>query len=275
MKRIVRMFALTAALIALSGYVVPPAALGQSEGSGSKGSSSDNKSKTKKKSRKPAKPKPHSFAVGPAEVMHYAVEETSQRNEITFTSKAPKETINGKSAQVVGHLDVNPRKLATAKGRFSVAWKSLDTGHSMRNTHMMSSPWVDATTYPEIVFTVSGIERSKRKGGGKSVTCKLLGTMAMNGKEKDIKVPATLVYVEPGKSKEGEAVKEGIGIRATFKVSLKDYDIKGRGVGDKVARRPTVKVALFLAREEAPKNDSTDAGEDSGNEDDMDEEESD
>lgn len=252
----------TAALAVLA---FSPAAQAQSEGSGPKAPKTKDKSKHGKKRRKPAKPKPESFKVGPDELTHYAVEETSQRDEVVFTSKAPKETIKGKTTQIVGHLDLNPWKLDSAEGRFSVAWKTLDTGNRRRNGHMMHPPWVNADSYPEIVFALTGIDGAKRKGAsGKSIRCKLLGTMAMNGKEKNIKVPATLVYVEPKESKSGEPVKEGIGIRATFKVALKDYDINGRGVGDKVARKPTIKVSLFLARGEAPADDTKDADDDDG-----------
>ncbi len=269
MKKHMKWTSIASALLALAAFASSPAALAQSTGSGDESPKTKNKGNTKKKPKKPAKPKPQSFKVGPKELTHYAVEETSQRNEVAFTSQAPKEPIKGRSTKVVGHLDLNPPKLGTAEGRFAVEWKTLDTGNRMRNSHMMGPPWVNTSSYPEIVFTLTGIDKPKRKGrSGKSIKCKLLGTMAMNGKEKDIKASATLVYVEAEETEDGETVKEGIGIRSTFRVSLKDYDIKGRGIGDKVARKMTIKVSLFLARGEAPEEDATDADdEDEANED--------
>ena len=52
---------------------------------------------TKKPKTKQKKPAAKSFKVGPNEVAHYVVDDASKRNEVTFTSRAPKETIKGKA----------------------------------------------------------------------------------------------------------------------------------------------------------------------------------
>ncbi len=207
--------------------------------------------KTKQKEKKPKKkPRPGGFKVGPKSEAHYAVDSQAARNEVTFTSKAPKETIVGKSGEVSGHLDCRPRKLRSAKGEFRVTWQSLDTGQPTRNQHMLAAPWVDAASHPEIVFKLTGIDGIKRKDkAGKSLSVKLVGTMAMNGAEKKMKIPATLVYVEPEAGKEDD-VKEGVGIRAQFPVALRDFKIEGKGIGVSVAATQKIKVKLFLARAE-------------------------
>ena len=206
---------------------------------------------TKKPKTKQKKPAAKAFRVGPNEVAHYVVDDVSKRNEVTFTSKAPRETIKGKADRITGHLDLNPRKLDTAEGRFVVPWGSVDTGNQNKNQHMRSPTWVDAASYPDIVFTITGIEAVKARGkSGKTVRAKLVGTWSMNGHEKDIKVSVTLAYVVPGKSKKTKDVVEGLGIRATFKLALSDFGIEGRGrsIGSSVAKKPTVKIKLFLAR---------------------------
>lgn len=211
-------------------------------------------SKQKKSIRK--KPVDRGFLIGPKRTTYYEVDTDSSRNQVTFTSKAPKETIVGTTKTITGHFDLKPRKLAKAKGRFAVAWKSLDTGNSMKNQHMQAAPWVDAAQYPDIVFTLSGIEKIKSKGkSGKSVKVQLIGTMAINGAEKEMQVPATLVYVKPKKTDKGEKLTEGIGIRCAFTVALADFNIKGRGVGQAVSPEQKIKVALFLKRSEKPKDD--------------------
>lgn len=208
------------------------------------------------RAKKPSVPAPTAagpgFQVGPDAVTLYQVDSESDRNEVVFTSKAPKETIKGKTTKASGQLELNPRKLETVGGSFSVHWKDLDTGNPTRNGHMMAVPWVDAKSHPKIVFTVSGFEISKSAAKtdktGKTLKGKLVGSMAMNGKEKEMKIPVTLAYVEAGEGKNGEKVKEGIGIKASFSVLLEDFDIKGKGVGQAVAKKEMIKVSLVLAK---------------------------
>lgn len=217
-------------------------------------------SSKKKHARKRAKRKPRGFKIGPKSKTHYVVDAGSSRNQITFTSRAPRETIKGVTKEASGHLDLNPRKLARAAGEFRVAWNTIDTGNPMRNQHMQSPPWVDARAHPEIVLSLSGIEGVRRKGkSGKVVKVRLVGTFAMNGVEKPIKIPATLVYLKPDKAKKKSKVKEGIGIRASFDVALADFNIRGRRVGQAVAARQIVRVSLFLARQEAEENSEEEA----------------
>ncbi len=177
----------------------------------------------------------------------YRVDPASARNEVVFISKAPKETINGKASKVEGSISLNPRRFDEVAGSFTVAWKDIDTGNPQRNGHMMAAPWVDAASHPNIVLTISKIELSKKKSKSKSsLRARIIGEMSMNGKAKAMKIPATLVYVTPGVDDKGQEKKEGLGIKAAFRVALKDFDIKGKGVGQAVASTQKVKVSLFL-----------------------------
>lgn len=201
--------------------------------------------------RRPAAPP--TFDVGPDAMGNYEVDSTSSVNEVVFTSKAPKETIKGKATKATGHLEFNPRKLDSVAGKFSVQWKDIDTGNPMRNQHMMADPWVNAASHPEIVFTVTEFERPKvpvrpGKSGSHAIKGKLVGKFEMNGKEKAMKIPATLAYVEAGKSDNGETIKEGVGVKAKFAVALADFEIIGKGVGDKVAKKQQINVSFFLAK---------------------------
>ncbi len=198
---------------------------------------------------------PPTFDVGPDAMGNYEVDPTSTVNEVVFTSKAPKETIKGKSTKATGHLEFNPRKLDSVVGKFSVQWKDVDTGNPMRNQHMMSKEqgWIDGKAYPEIVFSVTEFELPKvpvkpGKSGSHAIKGKLVGKFEMNGKEKAMKIPATLAYVESGKSESGEPIKEGVGVKAKFAVNLADFDIAGKGVGEKVAKKQQISVSLFLAK---------------------------
>jgi len=204
-------------------------------------------------------PKAPSLAGGPDEKIKFEVDPNSKRNEVNFTSKAPGETIKGHSSACTGSLTINPAKLDSAEGSFTVAWQSIDTGNKMRNQHMMGSPWVDATAHPDIVFTVTGIEQVKSAGqAGKAVKGTLVGKFAMNGVEKEVKIPATIAIVNAtGADKE----KIGLGIKASFKVALADYKIEGKGLGDKVARSQDITVSLNLRRAGDKSSDDASDGE--------------
>jgi polyisoprenoid-binding protein YceI len=222
----------------------------------------EGKKPSKKKEEKKKKPSaPKGFKNAPRDESKFVVDDGSDRNEISFKSNIPGHVITGTSKQVTGELEFKPRLMKKIAGRFSVSWSSLDTGNSNRNDHMRSAPWVDANSYPDIVFTVSGVE--SLKAGNKSGTVlkvKLVGTMAINGAEKEMKIPATLAYIGGKKSKKSakdeqpEDATEGLGIQARFKIKLADFNIEGRGVGDKVAATQNIKVSLFLKRivEEQP-----------------------
>lgn len=233
-----------------------------------------------KKKKEPAKKDPKEssgetkkaalgFKVGPREASHFEIDPSAESNDVSFTSKTPKETFVGKTTQIVGKLEADPHKLKDAKGEFSVAWNTLDTGKPMRNEHMMSAPWVDALSFPQIVFTLDGMEKmSHLDKRGTKLKATLIGAFSINGAEKKLRIPATLEYVMPPKGKpkkngaddpsdEGD-VKEGIRIDAKFALALKDFNIVGRGVGDKVAAKQQIQVSLFLplmAKEPEPTQD--------------------
>ena len=179
------------------------------------------------------------FSMGPDEKCHFEIDPASKRNVMKFESKAPGETIDSKVNKVTGSLDFNPKKMDKVEGKFTVSWKDVDTGNPMRNGHMMGKDWVDATTYPDVVFTVTGIEGASSKDKPvKAIKCTLVGTMAMHGKEKEMKIPATLSYLESLPGKKGDAPHDGLAIKTSkFKIALADYDIKGKAgvVGSKVA----------------------------------------
>ncbi|MBX3397019.1 MAG: YceI family protein [Phycisphaerae bacterium] len=211
----------------------------------------DKKSDKKKKDAAPEKKPPEAlgFKVGPRDASKYEIDAAADDNEVTFTSKTAKETFVGKTTQITGSMECKPRALKDAKGKFAVAWTNLDTGKPMRNQHMMAEPWVDAGAHPEIVFTLDNI--TKMKAIDKRSTrlkCTLVGTFVINGAEKELKIPATLEYRLPKKANgsDTDGQKEGVHIQAKFSLSLKDFGITGRGVGDKVAPKMQIDVSLFL-----------------------------
>lgn len=251
--------------------------LPQGWGAGSVRAEPPEKKEKKDKGEKPSKKKPkkkakpvRGFTVGPREESHFEIEAGAEGNEVSFHSGIKSHPFDGKSTQVTGTIDANPHLLHSAKGKFSVAWSTVDTGNPQRNQHMMSKPWVDAGAHPEIVFTLEGIEKLKKADKrGLKLKGTLVGAFSINGAEKKMKIPATLEYVEAGKddSKSDEMAsgapddgpaaggKEGIRIEAKFNLGLKDFGIEGMGVGKKVAAKQAISVSLFLPIKAAEKKE--------------------
>ncbi len=239
-------------LLALSVALFAPFPVSAGPDDEKKPAKKDSSKKTTDKKRKKAAT-PKGFKSAPRQKAKFVVDEASERNQISFKSNIPGHVITGKGTQAVGELEFNPRVIREISGQISVPWNSLDTNNPMRNDHMRSPPWIDAAAHPDIVFTFSDIE--SLKAGNKDGTvlkARLIGTMAMNGAEKKMKIPVTLAYVGGKKSKKAaedeEDVTEGIGIQAKFNVKLADFNIEGRQVGTKVAATQNIKVSLFLKR---------------------------
>jgi polyisoprenoid-binding protein YceI len=196
----------------------------------------------------PPKPGPkEGLKVAPDEVAEFALDAKSKRNEVVFISKAPKETIKGKTRTLTGKLKGNLYNLTEIAGTFDVAWKDLDTGNKTRNDHMLAAPWVDASSHPMITFTLSGIEpEGKPSKSGKILKGMLIGKMAMNGREKELKIPSTIAYLPAGKSKSGKKHGARVSIKSKFDVELADFGIEGKGIGQAVSKTQNISVSLVM-----------------------------
>jgi len=194
----------------------------------------------------PTGPKPATMDGALDEKLKFVVDRKSKRNSVSFISKTSVETIKGKTTDITGEITLNPAKLDAIEGKFTVPWKSLDTGKPRMNDHMMTKPWVDAASHPEIVFTITGMEDLKASGKtGKSVSAKFKGKMAMNGEERDVSIPVVMTWFGSPTDKEGIGIKS---LKGKFKVNLSDYKIAGRDVGKKVAATEEIDVSVVVRR---------------------------
>ena len=201
------------------------------------------------------------FAVAPNEITEFVLDPKSKRNQVVFLSKAPKETIKGTTRTVAGQLKGNLYSLMDIAGTFEVAWKDLDTGDKTRNEHMMAAPWVDAASHPKIVFTLTSIEPDgKQSKRGKIIKGTLLGKMAMNGREREMSIPATLAYLPAKKSKSGKKTAARVSIKAKFDVDLAGFDIGRDRVGEKVAKTQNITVSLVMRPAKKEESKTADSG---------------
>jgi polyisoprenoid-binding protein YceI len=205
------------------------------------------------------------FTYGPDKKTKYEIDPDSDRNQITFTSKAPKETIKGKANRITGFLELNPRKVNEASGKFTIEWKDVEVPNKMMDGHMKADPWVNTASHPQLVYTVTGVEESKLQAKNKKSTSfktKLVGEMEINGKKQEMTIPVTLSYVQAKPDKPD--VKEVLGIKTSFKIKLADFDIKGKPgtIGNAVAAEQDIKVSVVLARTDKPDPSESGGGSD-------------
>lgn len=223
------------------------------------GGSNRNRPAGEKPPATPTGPKPATMQGALDEKLKFVVDRKSKVNSVNFISKTSVETINGKTKDITGEITLNPAKLDAIEGKFTVPWKSLDTGKPGMNKHMTAAPWVDAEANPDIVFTITKMEDLKAAGKtGKSVSAKFVGKLALNGVERDASIPVVMTWFGEPKEKEGLGIKS---VKGKFKVNLSDYKIVGREVGKKVAATMEINVAVVTRRADTMEDDDETAEE--------------
>ena len=187
-------------------------------------------------------------AVGAATGAHAATFRSGEnaRNEVQFRSKAPLETITGKTSKawataMVGDLhDLSEHVMAS----ITVDLASLDTDIALRDQHMRDQ-YLETEKHPNAVFTldevVSAYTTSEADGQGARTEVDGLkagvethlvakGTLELHGEKRDITVDdLSITYYAQGD--ESKAVFRGddgdmLIVSGSIGVKLSDYSIK-------------------------------------------------
>lgn len=167
------------------------------------------------------------------------------KNQFTWISTAPVETINGTAEGIEGAITLDPRNLSTIRGTVSAKVETMKSGNDRRDEHLRSATWLDAAKFPTISFTITSV--SGVKVTGNQAKGNATGTFTMHGVSKALTIPFTLRYVEASTATAKRAPGDLVMFTATFKVSLKDFNVAGSQgtIGSKVGETITVKAQLF------------------------------
>ena len=145
---------------------------------------------------------PKLVPVNPCHAKHgtvFYIDDAMGRNQVTFTSEAPLEDIVGTTNQIVGYLVFDPDNPRNGvRGFFKVPVKSLDTGTPLRDEHLQSRMWLDAASYPDIIFTVESgtkVYRIKDTRDYQTYTMTLSGTFSIHGQTRHVSVPARITFM--------------------------------------------------------------------------------
>lgn len=158
----------------------------------------------------------------------FYVNDPKKRDVVTFTSKAPIETIVGKTADVAGFVTVNLDDIKSApKARFEVDLTTLKTGIDMRDEHMRNN-FLETAKYPKAVFELTKIDSasSNKLENQKEVSLVLEGNFSVHGITKSITIPATVTYFTETDETKARVEGDLVHIAANFNLLLGDYGIK-------------------------------------------------
>jgi polyisoprenoid-binding protein YceI len=150
-----------------------------------------------------------------------------KKDVVMFTSKAPLETIVGKTADIVGMVDVDPANVASAKARFEVDLASLKTGIDMRDTHMREQ-YLEVAKYPKAIFELTKVIKSSANilEDSKPVELTAEGNFTVHGVTKAVTIPMTVTYFKESEGTQSRLPGDIIHVEAGWDLLLSEYSIK-------------------------------------------------
>ncbi|HXJ83757.1 MAG TPA: YceI family protein [Candidatus Methylomirabilis sp.] len=120
-------------------------------------------------------------------------------SEVTFRATSRLMNADGRFQRLSGQVVVDPQDLATAKVKVSIEAGSIDTGISMRDSHLRSEDFLDVRKFPTITF-----ESQRVEGVGQRVN--VVGQLTIHGVTHEIAVPINVSVSDVALVASGELV---------------------------------------------------------------------
>ena len=139
-------------------------------------------------------------------------------NEVKFTSKAPLETVVGKTDQISGTLSTDPDNIiSSSAAQFEVQMATLRTGIGKRDSDMRNNH-LHTDSIPTSSFTLESLEgiSNGKLSNGSPVNFRAEGKFTLHGVTRNIEPDITAIW---------NAAEKSIKVTARFKVLLQDYAI--------------------------------------------------
>ena len=126
----------------------------------------------------------------------------------------------------------------------------MKSGLTKRDDHMYGKDWLDAQNYPNIEFELkklTSISIKKSDNTGIEFTAFAEGICTLKGTSKQTKAKLIVKYIPESDITRKRAPGDLVMIDADFSVSLKDYNVLGRGdiIGSKVGESIDLDIKLF------------------------------
>jgi len=162
------------------------------------------------------------------EPLNFHVNDESKRDIVTFTSKAPMETVVGKTAEITGFIAVDPADLSGASSaRLEVDLASLETGIGLRDRQMREQ-FLEVEKYPIAEFTLTEVKTASSNSLENNVPVELTlaGDFTVHGVTRQVEVKATAVYIKESEDTGVRHPGDILHVTATFDVYLTQHNIK-------------------------------------------------
>jgi polyisoprenoid-binding protein YceI len=123
----------------------------------------------------------------------------------------------------------------------------MKSGNDMRDQHLHSDTWLDASKYPQITFTAKTTKNLKQNGN--KFTADVTGDFTMHGITKSMTIPVEVQYIKANAETAKRAPGDLVALTGTFTVALKDFNVTGSQgtIGHKIGETITVKAKLYGA----------------------------
>ena len=169
---------------------------------------------------------------------------------VKYISNSPLEKFEGNSQSLQGSFTLHADNLEQSVGKVYFPVRSMKSGLSKRDDHMYGKDWLDAQNYPTIEFELkklTSISMKKSDNSGIEFTAIAEGVCTVKGTAKPTKAKLTVKYIPESEATRKRAPGDLVMIDADFSISLKDYNILGRGdiIGSKVGESIDVDIKLF------------------------------
>jgi polyisoprenoid-binding protein YceI len=202
-----------------------------------------------------ARAAPTSLEVKAGGAKTFYADDRAGNNQASFISQSTIEDFTGVCNKIGGECTMDPRNIESFKGSFWVKVEDLRTGIDLRDRHLRSPDWLDAAKYPKIEINVAKVEQVKKLAAN-TASMVMIGSAAIRGKTHDVRIIATLTYLDETPQTMKRVKGDLIRIRAEFDIKLADFGITGPPgsdtIGLKVAETQQIKVTVFGSTEKPP-----------------------
>ena len=164
----------------------------------------------------------------------FSFEDKFGRNQATFFSTTPLEDITGITNNIKGSVTFDVNDFSTLKGKISISVASLKTGIDLRDEHLRSANWLDAESYPEVIFEIKKVNDIQVVEANK-LRAKVTGDFTTHGVTKEVVADATVTYLDESEETKKRAPGDLLGVQAKFNIVLSDFDVENMILGQKVS----------------------------------------
>lgn len=152
---------------------------------------------------------------------------------IGFTASTILFEVPGRFDRYKVRISGDPETPSTVEVRLEIEARSVNTSNKMRDDHLRSDDFFDATAFPRILFTSA---KAWRQGSQIVVQ----GTLDMHGKKKELQIA-----FEEAKGLNGAGMPTW-SYRATLPINRQDFGIGADSVAAKISLKDEVRLNLLL-----------------------------